>query len=117
MSHTAKIEARLTDQEAIRTACQRCKIKPPETGSVRFYDGVERHGTLIRLAGWKYPVVIDQEGQVEFDNYGGHWGKIDQLNRFRQEYSAAVVEQQAGGLWMVEREDLGGGALRLRLTR
>lgn len=117
MSHTTTMKAKLTNKEAIRTACQRLELQAPTEGDYRFYDGRTATGTLVKLPNWKYPVVIQSDGEVIYDNYNGAWGKATELSRFQQEYSAAVVEEQMGGMWAISREQQADGTLRLHLSR
>ena len=47
----------------------------------------------MTLPGWQYPVVCDlATGQVQYDNFAGHWGDLKQLHRFLQAYA---VENRA----------------------
>lgn len=117
MSHTCRIEARLTNTEAIRTACRTMEIEAPTEGQHRFYDGKTAEGLLVKLPGWQHPAVVKSDGEVVFDHFNGRWGKPEHLARLRQEYSAAVVEEQMSGMWAVTREQQADGTLRLHLSR
>ena len=53
-------------------------------------------GLCIELPGWQYPVVANlQTGQVQYDNYGGHWGEQARLNAFLQSYAVEKAKIEA----------------------
>ena len=48
------------------------------------------------LPGWQYPAVIDtQSGVVRYDNYEGHWGDQQHLDRFLQLYAVEKAKLEA----------------------
>jgi len=82
MSHIVTISARVHDPLAVVTACQRLNLPAPVEGTARLYSG-EATGLIVRLPGWKYPVVIDTaSGTARFDHFEGHWGDEVHLHRF-----------------------------------
>lgn len=117
MSHTVTIETKFRSESALRAACDALELDAPERGEAQFYDRSTHEGTLVRLPGWKYPIVVDDEGAVHFDNYNGSWGRMETLNNFRQQYSRAVVQETMGGEWMFEQSDDEDGAIRLTASR
>ncbi|MCS7135340.1 MAG: hypothetical protein NZ893_02790, partial [Candidatus Aenigmarchaeota archaeon] len=81
MSHTMNIKIELHDRQALEAACQRLGLKMEE-GEFKLYSSVEK-GIGVWLPGWKYPVVIKNDGTIAYDNYDGQWGDIAELNKLR----------------------------------
>lgn len=95
MSHIVTIKTELRCLHAIRAACKRLNIQNPEiTQHKLFTNQVEGWG--IKLPCWIYPVVVQPEtGSVQFDNYGGKWGKQEELDRFLQAYAVEKAKLEA----------------------
>lgn len=49
----------------------------------------------ISLPGWRYPVLISKTGEIHYDNYGGLWGDISELNKLKQVYGVEKAKQLA----------------------
>ncbi len=114
MSHIVEIQTRVKDAAAVRAACQRLKLEPPSHGTVRLFSG-EATGLIVKLSDWKYPVVFDTEsGEARYDNYNGHWGDQQQLDRFLQAYACekAKIEARKRGHTIVE-QPLADGSIKL----
>lgn len=94
MSHTLSLQLSVTDLEALQAAC-------PRVGAQYLGAGVWSHysktceGYGLKLAGWRYPVVIDQAGGVHYDNFEGRWGKIQRLNDLVAYYGLEAARSQA----------------------
>ena len=58
MSHIVTIETQLRDADALDAACHRLDLPAPEEGRALLFSGVVE-GTIVRLPGWRYPVVAD----------------------------------------------------------
>lgn len=96
MSHTTNIDLCIKDMAALKKVCQKFQWELVEDGTTSFYDGKQRRGTLVKLPGWRYPIVIDKEqGKIYFDNYGGHWGDIKLLNKLKAHYTIEFGKSQA----------------------
>lgn len=73
MSHIVSIQTRLHDPVAVGAACQRLGLPAPVHGTAKLFSG-DATGLLVQLPGWQYPAVIDTTtGNVQFDNFEGHW--------------------------------------------
>ncbi len=60
---------------------------PAVQGTAELFSG-SATGLIIRLPGWQYPVVADiPSGTLSYDNYGGQWGRQEELGRFMQSYA------------------------------
>jgi len=95
MSHVVKIQTKIRDRQALVAACQRLGLAAPVTGAARLFSA-EVVGELVQLPGWKYPVVIDlAQGEVQFDNFQGHWGETKELDRLLQMYAVEKTRSEA----------------------
>jgi len=68
-------------------------------------------GDGLMLRNWLYPVVVvetDNRQQLKYDNYDGHWGDIDILNKFLEDVEIARILEQLGplGAQLGDRVDL-----------
>ncbi|MEM4721740.1 MAG: hypothetical protein QXT73_06760 [Candidatus Methanomethylicaceae archaeon] len=93
MSHTMNISIELHDRAALEAACQRLGLKM-EGGKFKLYQTSEE-GIGIYLPGWRYPVVVKADGNIAYDNYGGSWGKIEELNKLRAYYGLEKTKIEA----------------------
>jgi hypothetical protein len=95
LSHIVQIETQVKDEQAVRAACTRLQLAAPENKTVRLFNTTAA-GLCVQLPGWQYPVVANlQTGQVQFDNYGGHWGEQKHLNSFLQAYAVEKARIEA----------------------
>lgn len=95
MSHIAKVDIQFKDLKSIEAAAKRLSIKCEPVKKYCFYDGTTASGTAVYLNGWKYPVVIKEDGEAVFDNYNGSWGAQDKLDQLKQIYGVEVAKKQA----------------------
>jgi len=117
MSHIVTVKTRLHDPAAIAAACRRLGLAEPVQGTARLFGG-EAAGLLVRLPGWRYPVVVDTAtGEVRFDNYEGRWGERQHLDRFLQLYAVEKcrIEARKKGL-QVSEQTLADGSIRLSIS-
>ena len=95
MSHVVEIKTEVRDEQAVRAACVRLQLAPPEQKTVTLFSATAA-GLCLQLPGWQYPVVINlQTGQTQYDNYGGHWGEQKHLNSFLQAYAVEKANIEA----------------------
>ena len=114
MSHIVQIETQIKDEQAVRAACTRLQLAAPEHKTVRLFNATAT-GLCVQLPGWQYPVVANlQTGQVQYDNYGGHWGEQKHLNSFLQGYAVekAKIEARKKG-HMVTETALQDGSIKV----
>jgi hypothetical protein len=117
VSHIATISTEIKDEEAIVAACIRLNLPSPKVGSVKLYSELVT-GTIVKLPGWLYPIVIDPStGGIKYDNYGGAWGNEDKLNAFKQAYAIekAKLEARKNGYRTTEAVQ-SDGSVKLTLT-
>ena len=95
MSHIVEIRTEIKDEQAVRAACTRLQLPAPEHKTVRLFNATAT-GLCVQLPGWSYPVVANlQTGQVQYDNYNGHWGEQRHLNSFLQAYAVEKAKIEA----------------------
>jgi hypothetical protein len=95
VSHIVEIKTEIRDEAAVKAACTRLQLAAPEHKTVRLFNATAT-GLCVQLPGWQYPVVANlQTGQVQFDNYGGHWGEQKHLNSFLQAYAVEKTRIEA----------------------
>ncbi len=98
MSHTVRSKTQLTDRSLILKVAEKmkgCSIVEP--ASVRLYDGTlaKSTDTCVKFDNWQYPIIVDGEGAVFYDNYDGAWGEEKTLDDFLGLYNKELIEQQA----------------------
>src|SRR5262249_12468364 len=107
---------KLHDPGAVAAACQRLNLAPPIQGTAKLYSG-EATGLLVQLPGWEYPLAIDTiTGTLRYDNFEGHWGEQQHLDRFLQIYAVekAKIEARKKG-YTVTEQALQDGSIKVQL--
>jgi hypothetical protein len=95
LSHVVEIKTEIRDEQAVRAACVRLQLTPPEHKTVRLFSATAT-GLCLQLPGWQYPVVCNlQSGAVQYDNYNGAWGDQSRLNQFLQGYAVEKAKIEA----------------------
>jgi hypothetical protein len=95
MSHIVEIKTEVRDEAAVKAACTRLQLPTPEHNSARLFSTTVS-GLCVQLPGWNYPVVANlQTGQLQYDNYNGHWGEQKHLNAFLQAYAVEKAKIEA----------------------
>jgi hypothetical protein len=116
VSHSVQIQTEVRDALAVQAACGRLGLAPPVQGTTWLYSG-QATGLAVQLPGWRYPLVCDlASGRVRYDNFGGYWGKQQELDRFLQTYAVekAKLEARRKG-YSVSEQALADGAIKLTI--
>ena len=116
MSHIVTIETQVRDAAAVTAACLRLGLPPPTQRTVGLFSG-SATGLAVELPDWNYPVVCElASGSLKFDNFGGHWGNPEQLDRFLQAYACekAKIEARKRGHSVTE-QPLADGSIKLTI--
>ncbi|MES2793333.1 MAG: DUF1257 domain-containing protein [Planctomycetota bacterium] len=116
MSHIVTIQTQVRDPESISHACRRLQLPEPEFGTVALFSTTAT-GWAVQLPSWTYPVVCDvEQGQVCYDNYGGHWGEQQSLDHFLQAYAVerAKLEARKHGYSAIE-QSLADGSIKVTI--
>ncbi|MDG6027346.1 MAG: hypothetical protein E3K40_11685 [Candidatus Brocadia sp.] len=93
MSHTMDILMELHDRRALEAACRRLRLKM-EYGKHQLHATTEE-GMGIFLDGWRFPLVIKNEGIISYDNYNGHWGSLQKLHELEAYYGLEKARLEA----------------------
>jgi hypothetical protein len=103
MSHTVRVQIEFRNREALLAAVQRLNWRVLGEGSYKLFSSTE-NGLGIQIPGWKYPIIIKDNGTVAFDDYNGQWGNRADIEKLRAEYAleAARLAAEAQG-WYYER--------------
>ena len=116
MSHIVQIQTQVRDPAAVHAACRRLGLPEPVHGTAQLFSG-EATGLLVKLPDWLYPAVVHLEtGQIQFDNFGGAWGRQEHLDAFLQRYALekASLEARKRGHSVVEQA-LADGSIKLSI--
>jgi hypothetical protein len=95
MSHTVTRKAGLTHMDALRRAVSKIPgASVIGTGKhQQFSESIV--GVGVKLPDYYYPVVIDTQGSIHADTYGGRWGNPELQDKLAQNYGVAVAELEA----------------------
>ncbi len=125
MSLRQEIQTEIRNMECLTRACEKRSIVEtlevaPEGKKVtaKQYGGNVSGVAKVNLAGWQYPVVIQEDGKVVFDNHEGHWGDIKELNGLVSTYGEEVVMHQLielEGHTLQDRQVLADGTVELTI--
>lgn len=116
MSHIVTIRTRVRDAAALAAACKRLGLEAPVEGTAKLFSG-QAAGWIVRLPGWKYPVVADvASGELKYDNYNEKWGAKSELDRLLQAYACekTKLEARRAGHTVTERS-MPDGSIRLSI--
>lgn len=116
MSHIVTIKTEIRDPTALAAACRRMGLSEPVRGTTRLFTS-QAEGLIVNLPDWRYAVVIDTDThQVQYDNYGGQWGKQSELDRLLQAYAVekAKIESRRAG-YTVTEQPLSDGSIKLTI--
>lgn len=121
MSHTTSVKTKITNPIAFERTCQRLglKYKVGEVTEKLFSNNTATGFGSVHFEGWRYPMVVREDGYVFSDIYEGAWGDIKHFDNFVQEYSLeqVLLQSEQMGLQVmtapVKGED---GKYRLQLT-
>ena len=117
MSHVLTIKTEVRDAAAVRAACQRLHLPQPIQGTHTLFTS-SATGLAVALPKWRYPAVCDLEtGQVQYDNFNGHWGEQKHLDAFLQSYAVekAKIEARRQGHVCTE-QPLADGSIKLTIS-
>lgn len=103
-SHTASVKVDFTDPDILRRAVEAMQGQWLGKGSHRLFAGdVCGHG--FSLPNWRYPLVLDPNGSLLYDDYGGSWGKVSDIDLLKSAYAIECIASAAHALgWLYERQ-------------
>ena len=94
MSHTVKMKVKIKDRNLFKAVAQRLGLEVKENAEVRLFSSTHR-GLAVKLPGWRYPIVVEEDGTLVYDNYDGNWGDFKELLRLEEEYVKELVAREA----------------------
>jgi hypothetical protein len=117
LSHIVTVETKVRDRLALAAACRRQGLALPIEGTGKLHSG-DVNGLVVQLRDWRYPIVIDtRSGVIHYDNFSGHWGAKEQLDRFLQAYAVEKVKLEARKKGnVVTEQTLEDGSIKLRIA-
>ena len=97
MSHVVTIATSFRNMEILKKAAAKCGAeieiaKKGQTLSRRLFRTDVTGIAEIKLKGWAYPIIVQEDGTCLGDNYGGAWGKKKELDALIVEYAKELVE-------------------------
>ena len=117
MSHVVTVRSEIRDAGAVQAACQRLRLPAPVQGTHKLFTS-HATGLAVQLPKWRYPAVCDlATGQVQYDNFRGHWGEQKHMDAFVQAYAVekAKVECRRKGHTCTEQA-LSDGSIKLTIS-
>lgn len=107
-SHTVTVKVEYRDPDALRGAVEALGGSWLGLGSHRLYESGEFSGHGLRLPGWEYPLVLQADGSLAYDDFRGRWGNVADLERLKSAYAQQVCRQQAQVQgWLCEQQQDG----------
>lgn len=95
MSHISQYNQKITDISILKSICL--------TKSIPYQEGIHRRemfGTQTQEGifsftpeSWEYPIVIDKNGNLNYDNFGSKKNSMADLALIMQDYNVAVIEK------------------------
>ena len=115
MSHRVRVKSvKFVGKDTLAATCKALGLAAPVQGKYKLFTGGVIEGEAITLPGWRYPVVIEEDGTINFDNYNGTWGDEKQLHKLQQAYGAQAGRQICYDHGMtLEEEILEDGSIKL----
>jgi len=91
------------------------RLPNPVQGEIRLFDRLAQ-GIGVQLDGWRFPVCIESDGNLLYDNFGGFWGLPEKLDQFQQAYAVekAKLEARKQG-YTCQESLLADGSIRLNV--
>ena len=109
VSHTTRVDVELRDKDVLGAAVKSMGGTVLGMGTHRLFSMNAEQGFGFKLPGWQSPCILKGNGTLAFDNYNGHWGDPQVLERLKGKYAVEkaraaataegwVTQDQADGL-------------------
>jgi hypothetical protein len=96
MSHTVQIKTHFKDLDVLQGICDAANVMlKRQNEHVYLYSGTYPAVASFELENWRYPVAIQEDGSIVFDNFNGYWGNIEPLHKIMQRYSVEKTKKEA----------------------
>lgn len=119
MSHIVKCKVEMKNVDCLNRAIRHLGLENlGNRKQHQLFGGQKADGIAVKLPGWTYPVVINPEsGEAVYDNYGGNWGKQEELDKLVQRYAIeTTIDQAIAGGYTYEENRLPNGDVELLMT-
>lgn len=116
MSHTATVEVKVKKPHIIKQVIENMGGTYLGVGTHKLYSQ-SITGVGAKLPDWRYPVIIEEDGTLKYDNYNGNWGSQETLDTLIQDYTIAAIKEEA--VWQnlsIDEIQLEDGSIKLTLN-
>lgn len=102
-SHTTTVKVKLRPGSALEAAIRALGGTVLGVGQHKLFQGM-CYGLGFNLPGWRYPLVLQEDGTLQYDDYNGNWGNVQDIAKLEGVFAVEAAVEQAQQLgWMVER--------------
>lgn len=110
MSHTVTVRVEYRDLDALAAAVVTLGGKVLGQAAHRLYEG-SVYGWGAQLPGWRYPIVLGEDGVLAYDDYEGRWGDVQALTRLRERYAIEAARRAAEAQGWIAQDQPDGSLL------
>lgn len=95
MSHISQYNQKITDIQILKNVCLSKMIPYQEGTHRREMFGTQTQEGIFSFTpeSWEYPIVVDKNGNLNYDNFGSKKTSMGDLAQIMQEYNVAVIEK------------------------
>lgn len=112
MSHTVTVKVQIKDKGPLAAAVEAMGGHVIGDGTHNLYDGNAETGFGFKLKGWRYPIILKEDGTMSYDDFGGRWGNTDDIRRLTAKYAIEAARHAANEQgW--NSEDQHDGSLKI----
>ncbi len=108
MSHTITIKCEFQNKGVLGDAVKKMGGTVLGEATHQMFHTQTSKGFGFKLPGWQFPIVLQADGTLAYDDYNGGWGNVKDLETLKNEYQASMAVQacEAQG-WLSQRENDG----------
>jgi len=79
------------NKAALIRACMALNLPVKENSVGKMYGRNSVTGTVIQLPGWAYPIVVTEDGKLQYDPYNSEPNSYDRIHEFTAQYNYEVA--------------------------
>lgn len=114
MSHSVVHEAVFAERNIFTRAIGRVRGQVLGEGRHELYDGAY-NGLGFTLPNWSYPLVLQHDNRLVFDDFGGKWGNRADIDRLKQMYQTELAIDEFQGVGHVTESVMEDGSIKLEV--